>query len=238
MSSTGNTWKKVMIIASLAGASCLMTIFLINQEIYKITQSANQESEVLDRPESPPPSYQADEESRIQANATIAGTAVRKNIRSDIGENATVIFQVPNGQRVVVTDWRREPNGFLWYKVSVPNSRVEGWIAHHLVDLDSTANVPRETLQRPQTPFFPSPSTSPTQATPYSETNAIIAGYSGVKNIRSGPGTNYGVVTSIPTGTRIRIISSSSDQGGYLWYQVALPNGVTGWIAAQLVNRN
>nr|WP_083260371.1 SH3 domain-containing protein [Cyanobacterium sp. IPPAS B-1200]OEJ79683.1 hypothetical protein A5482_09290 [Cyanobacterium sp. IPPAS B-1200] len=68
-------------------------------------------------------------------------------------------------------------------------------------------------------------------------TNARIGGSMGVKNIRSGPGTAYGVVGSGVTGEGIDILDSGYDSGGYLWYQVYHPaSGVTGWMAAQLVN--
>ncbi|AUC60189.1 Serine/threonine protein kinase [Cyanobacterium sp. HL-69] len=68
-------------------------------------------------------------------------------------------------------------------------------------------------------------------------TNARIGGSMGVKNIRSGPGTAYGVVGSGVTGEGIDILDSGYDSGGYLWYRVYHPaSGVTGWMAAQLVN--
>ncbi|MGY6530204.1 MAG: protein kinase domain-containing protein [Cyanobacterium sp.] len=68
-------------------------------------------------------------------------------------------------------------------------------------------------------------------------TNARIGGSMGVKNIRSGPGTAYGIVGTGVTGEGIDILDSGYDSGGYLWYRVYHPtSGVTGWMAAQLVN--
>lgn len=64
-----------------------------------------------------------------------------------------------------------------------------------------------------------------------------IAGSSGSKNIRSGPGTNYSVVGQGYTGQEIEILGSDYDQGGYMWYKVYhSSSGTTGWIASQLVN--
>ncbi|WP_373480403.1 SH3 domain-containing protein, partial [Geminocystis sp.] len=66
---------------------------------------------------------------------------------------------------------------------------------------------------------------------------ATIAGQSGTKNIRSGPGTNYSIVGQGYTGETIEILESGYDQGGYKWYKVYhTPSGTTGWIAAQLIN--
>jgi Bacterial SH3 domain len=66
--------------------------------------------------------------------------------------------------------------------------------------------------------------------------NATISGESEQKNIRSGPGTVYKILHTADPGDRVKIIGSSSDSGGYLWYKVnLLKSGVQGWIAAQLV---
>jgi serine/threonine-protein kinase len=66
---------------------------------------------------------------------------------------------------------------------------------------------------------------------------ATIGGDSGSKNIRSGPGTAYGVVTQGYTGDSIEILDSQSDSGGYTWYKIYHPNsGSTGWMASQLVD--
>lgn len=49
-------------------------------------------------------------------------------------------------------------------------------------------------------------------------------------DVRSGPGTNYPVISSLETGAQLRAIGR---QGG--WYQVTLPNGEVGWIYQTLV---
>lgn len=67
--------------------------------------------------------------------------------------------------------------------------------------------------------------------------SASIGGISGSKNIRSGPGTAYGVVSQGYTGDGLDILDSSTDSGGNVWYKVYHPSsGATGWMASQLVN--
>ncbi|ACK74159.1 hypothetical protein PCC7424_5597 (plasmid) [Gloeothece citriformis PCC 7424] len=101
---------------------------------------------------------------------------------------------------------------------------------------------------------FPSPSPSLDAQTPNqfeftpptpssqkngSSTNATISGIPGTKNVRSGAGTVYGVIGELTTGTRVQIISSSYDSGGYLWYQIYHPSsGLRGWVAEQLITRD
>jgi curli biogenesis system outer membrane secretion channel CsgG len=49
-------------------------------------------------------------------------------------------------------------------------------------------------------------------------------------NVRSGPGTTHGIVTSVKRGDRLTFLGESGN-----WYQVRLPNGKEGWIYKKLV---
>lgn len=49
-------------------------------------------------------------------------------------------------------------------------------------------------------------------------------------NVRSGPGLTYKVVSQIPANTKLPVVKEEAN-----WYQVKLPNGGTGWLAAWLV---
>ncbi len=94
-----------------------------------------------------------------------------------------------------------------------------------------------EARRKQQTIVINQPAQNSNSNNQASNTNGSIGGKPGYKNIRSGPGTNYGVVASAATGSRIAIINRNYDSGGYLWYQVYHPSSSsTGWIAAQLVN--
>jgi serine/threonine-protein kinase len=67
--------------------------------------------------------------------------------------------------------------------------------------------------------------------------SATIGGSPGTKNIRSGPGMNYSVLSQGYTGDSLDIIDSSTDSEGYTWYKIYHYNsGTTGWMAGQLVN--
>lgn len=48
-------------------------------------------------------------------------------------------------------------------------------------------------------------------------------------NVRSGPGTAYGIITSLAGGTTVEIIGKNSDGS---WWLIALPGGNSGWISA------
>jgi hypothetical protein len=50
-----------------------------------------------------------------------------------------------------------------------------------------------------------------------------------VVNIRTGPGTQYNIITQVNNGDILSVIDKSGD-----WYKVKLQNGVVGWIAGWL----
>ncbi|EIW15889.1 MULTISPECIES: SPOCS domain-containing protein [Pelosinus] len=50
-------------------------------------------------------------------------------------------------------------------------------------------------------------------------------------NIRTGPGTNFPVVTKVNTGERVTI-----KEQAFGWYKIVLSGGTTGWVASWLVN--
>lgn len=161
----------------------------------------------------PPPFYRA-------TDATVVGEPGSKNIRNGPGTEYSTVTVVYPGDRLSVLGKTYNQDDFLWYKVYVPNSREEGWIASQLLNLDSQT-----------------PDPEPSQIS--AEANATIVGETGSKYVRTGPGTDYQVRHIAYPGDRIRIVGSGTDKGGYLWYQVCFPeSGAEGWIAAQLIIRD
>ena len=65
--------------------------------------------------------------------------------------------------------------------------------------------------------------------------NSTIVGQPGNKNVRSGAGTNYGVVDAVSVGDRVKVVARDTDGGGNPWYRVVVPSGNSGWIAGQLL---
>lgn len=65
--------------------------------------------------------------------------------------------------------------------------------------------------------------------------NSTIVGQPGSKNIRSGAGTNYGVVDAVNVGDRVKTVARDTDSGGNPWYRVVVPSGNSGWVAGQLI---
>lgn len=162
--------------------------------------------------------------STIGTNAQIVGKSGSKNIRSGPGTSYSSLHIAYTGDRVKIISSDTDVGGYRWYKVDFPNSDVTGWIAAQLLAIDG------------QTP--PKHSTVSPSYSSNVNANARIGGKQlGTKNLRSGPGTAYGIIAKINTGEDIEILDKSQDSGGYVWYQVRhQQSGTKGWIAAQLVN--
>jgi serine/threonine-protein kinase len=259
-SSPGGEWKLAVIIGGIIGACILVGALVLRGQVPSPSDSTSPptspSSPVASSPTrktvsiptlspSATPSLTPSPASPVaapptpvdlsQANASVLGdlSTGDKNIRSGPGTNFPMIQSVVIGDRVQVLDRSQDSGGFLWYKVYLPRTQVEGWIAGQFVQVDGEAAPPADPSNPPQdTPSQPSP--SPTR--PADSTNATLIGEPGSKNIRSGPGTSFEVRHIAYPGDRVQILESRQDAGGYLWYRVFFPNsGAEGWIAAQLV---
>lgn len=71
-----------------------------------------------------------------KTNAVLVGEAGSKNIRAGAGIAFAKVHEAFPGDRVIITDTRRDTDGYTWYKVSFPESGAEGWIAAQLVKRD------------------------------------------------------------------------------------------------------
>ncbi len=78
--------------------------------------------------------------------------------------------------------------------------------------------------------YQPQSMRSSASASYVSYTNGKTITITGTKvNIRSGPGTNYSIVTSLTKGTTVKALGK---QGS--WYQIQLPDGRIGWVYERL----
>ena len=88
--------------------------------------------------------------------------------------------------------------------------------------------IPAQTPVNPVVPAQPRAASVP-------GANSTIVGQPGSKNVRSGAGTNYGVVDAVSVGDRVKVVARDTDGGGNPWYRVVVPSGNSGWVAGQLL---
>jgi len=55
-------------------------------------------------------------------------------------------------------------------------------------------------------------------------------------NLRTGPGTNYAITGQVPSGTSLTLLAGPQTTSSYVWWQVRLPDGQTGWLVEAIGN--
>ena len=86
--------------------------------------------------------------------------------------------------------------------------------------------TPTSTPVMPATPTeLPPPTDTPAPAQPQ-----VVAGTT--VNVRSGPGTNYPVLTALPPSVAVPVTGRNESS---TWWQIQGPDGSTGWVAGSVV---
>ncbi|GAP97504.1 serine/threonine protein kinase [Leptolyngbya sp. NIES-2104] len=247
-------WKRSVMIGCIIGLSILGGAFMLRSQLPGTTIASNPTPSTSPTPSVSPPTTQLKEtpaqplnnnpqptapdpapakpqqpqvpsasegNQNGDSNASIIDKDSSTNVRSGAGTNNPVTYTARSGDRVFISDSALDSGGYRWYSVRFAKSGVTGWVASQLLKLDPIA--------QPDPPQNPNPPKT-------DDTNAILVGEAGSKNIRSGPGTKFSTLHMAYPGDRVRILETAQDAGGYTWYKVYFPkSGADGWIAAQLV---
>ncbi len=121
---------------------------------------------------------------------------------------------MPTGTVVTIVAGPQSANGLTWYQVDSPYGR--GWCAGEYLEKSGSAPPPPP----PAGGFAPG------------ETVNVTAGL----YLRTGPGFNTSVITTMPTGTVCTIVSGPQAANGLTWYEVDSPYG-RGWCAGEYLTR-
>ena len=154
----------------------------------------------------------------VRVNPTELGTGTPNtgsdylNMRSGPGTGYSKVGSIPPGTTLTIT---AEENG--WYKTSY--NGVTGYVSSAYVTLTPATSTP-STPTTPTTPATPTVSTV--------KTGKLNTGGSSL-NLRSGPGTGYSKVGSIPASATLTI---TAEENG--WYKTSY-NGVTGYVSSAYV---
>lgn len=147
------------------------------------------------------------------ATATVNTGAL--NIRSGPGTGYGVVTSVYRG--TVLTLMARNADA-SWVKVALWNG-TQGWVnSRYIATAYPLYSLPVEGAPQPQPQPIPG--------------GAVAVVNTGALNIRSGPGTNYGVVFSVYRGTTMTLLARNYST---TWVKVSLNNGVQGWVNARYI---
>jgi uncharacterized protein YraI len=95
--------------------------------------------------------------------------------------------------------------------------------------------APVEATQVPAT-STPAPSNTPIPPTATATELPVLTGVVDAQqtiNVRSGPGTENAVVTTLEPGTEVRVLGRNSDGS---WINIQLDDGTEGWVSAELLD--
>jgi uncharacterized protein YraI len=156
------------------------------------------------------------------ATATITGAATL-NVRSGPGTEFETIATLADGQ-VVRLDGRS--TNAEWLQVRLPDNRL-GWVSTLFVTPSvAVSNLPLiSAAVTTATPEVAAVSGTGGAAT------ATVTG-AGALNVRSGPGTDFSLLSTLPDGQSVTLAGRNTDA---TWLQVSLPNGQLGWVSAQFL---
>lgn len=135
-----------------------------------------------------------------QAGSTAVVTTGQINIRSGPGPGYASLGTAVQGERLTMLG---RDSALSWIKVRNAANR-EGWVSSFYLDAD--------------VPFSSLPVLA--QAEPWAVVNTPVL------NVRSGPGSTYSVVTTIPQGRLVTLVGRTSDNA----FAQILTNGVRGWV--------
>lgn len=144
-------------------------------------------------------------------------TTASLNLRSGPSTSSTVLAVLPIRTAGTVTGPPATNGGVTFYPV-----RFDGYPAGYVSGsyLQRIGALPTPTR---------TPSPSPTVAgNPLRWTTSNA-------NLRSGPGTGYRILETLPKDTRVTLTGAPRRSGGYDWYPVIVDGRTSGWIAGSLL---
>lgn len=142
-------------------------------------------------------------------------TTTRLNLRSAPGTSSQVLGVLPSNAIGYVTGSGISSGGMLFYPV-IFDGRPSGYVAgKYLRPISATPTATRTLV--------------PT---------ATIAGVltrwtTHNVNMRSGAGTGYRIIATLPEGTRVSITGNPKRSGGYDWYPIVVQGIGPGWVAGK-----
>ena len=144
------------------------------------------------------------------------------NVRAAPSTTAQILGQLKTNAVVVIL---ADP-GTDWLQVQVDGSALQGYVAKTYITQSDTK--PSSTLA-PASPSTPTAPASPAPATPIGKGEVTTSSL----NVRSGPGTNFAVISTLAQGTVVNILQN--DGSGWLKVHVGAGDG---YVSAQYVNLN
>ncbi len=151
------------------------------------------------------------------------------NVRTGPCITYPVIYTAPTGMRFSVLNAGQLCGGFTYIRVRRVSDGALGYLAAELVSIVST---PTPTATPTRTPAGPTRTPTP----PGGWVAGDLARTTTALNFRSGPGTNYTIYETLPTGTDLLVTGNAQTGQGGLFVPVRF-DGFNGWVAADWLSK-
>ena len=174
-----------------------------------------------------------DGETEFSADVVTATTSANLNIRSGPGTGFEILDTIPEGSVVGFTGFTDATGE--WVQVDAADGPL-GWVAARYL-----SNVPEGLQIRPadvpevaaEAELAPAPMEEEEPAVTFSP-DVVTATALYNLNIRSGPGTEYALLDTIPAGSVVGFTGFMDGTGE--WVQVDAAAGPLGWVAARYLS--
>lgn len=160
---------------------------------------------------------------------SIVQVTTATNVRSGPCITYPVNYTAPTGMRFSVLNAGQLCGGFTYIFVRRVSDGALGYLAAELV---SIVSIPTPTATPTRTPAGPTRTPTP----PGGWVAGDLARTTAALNFRSGPGTNYTIYETLPTGVNLLVTGHAQTGQGGLFVPVRF-QGTNGWLAADYLTK-
>lgn len=196
------------------------------QVIYKLIQDAKKEV-VTTTPETPttpttpetPTNPTTPETPAVKQTGKVVNVSTNLRVRSGAGTNYSVVGYILNGETVTI-----EEKSGSWYKIT-SSKGIQGYVSGEYISIDGNSNNPSNGNN----------SGNGGQTTTPSSYKAKVKNVTSYLNVRSGAGTNNGVIGSLRNGQEVEVTGESGD-----WFKIKFSlNGAAkdGFVSKQYIEK-
>ncbi len=142
----------------------------------------------------------------IGANATINANGVR--LRAAAGTGGNIIGTLTSGTAVTLIGGPTQSGGATWWSIRTTSSG-SGWVTQDYLTLGGSGAPPEQVIYG---------------------TTLVSA------NVRSHPGTQWSIISTLPAGVQVQITDGPQQEAGQTWYGVYRQGYGGGWTLASQLN--
>jgi N-acetylmuramoyl-L-alanine amidase len=153
-------------------------------------------------------------------NKQVEITANPVNVRSKASLSGSKLGTVSKGKRYEYLATDTDEKGQVWYKIRYTSEKT-GWVLGSLSRIVNSGS----TTESEKTSKTESTTTQAAESKQVEITADAL-------NVRSTPGMNGKIITTVKNGSKYNYLASKKDSEGKTWYQIEYKSGKKGWISA------